>query len=68
LTEPAFDRLLRRLSEASDYDELCAEATEAEVLDTRVLVCSFEDLKAMKRAAGRTRDKADLEDLDAAGR
>jgi predicted nucleotidyltransferase len=49
------------------YDELRAEATEAEVLGIRVLVCSFEDLKAMKRAAGRTRDKADLEDLDATG-
>jgi predicted nucleotidyltransferase len=49
-------------------DELRAGATEAEVLGIRVLVCSFEDLKAMKRAAGRTRDKADLEDLDATGR
>jgi hypothetical protein len=34
----------------------------------RVPVCSVEDLKAMKQAAGRTRDLADLEDLDAAGR
>lgn len=47
------------------YDELRAGATEAKVLGIRVLVCSLEDLKAMKRAAGRTRDKADLEDLDA---
>jgi hypothetical protein len=30
-----------------------------------ILVCSLEDLKTMKRAAGRTRDLADLEDLDA---
>ncbi len=28
--------------------------------------CSVEDLRDMKRAAGRTRDLADLEDLDAA--
>jgi predicted nucleotidyltransferase len=49
------------------YDKLRAGATEAEVLGIGVLVCSFEDLKAMKRAAGRTRDKADLEDLDATG-
>ena len=49
------------------YDELRAGATEAEVLGIKVLVCSVEDLKAMKQAAGRTRDKADLEDLDAAG-
>jgi hypothetical protein len=31
-----------------------------------VWVCSREDLRAMKQAAGRTRDLADLEDLDAA--
>jgi hypothetical protein len=29
-------------------------------------VCSLKDLRAMKRAAGRTGDLADLEDLDAA--
>jgi predicted nucleotidyltransferase len=29
-------------------------------------ICSVEDLRDMKRAAGRTRDLADLEDLDAA--
>ena len=49
------------------FEELRARATEAEVLGVRVAVCSVEDLKAMKRAAGRTRDLADLEDLDAAG-
>ena len=49
------------------FDELRARATEAEVLGIKVLVCSVEDLRAMKRAAGRTRDQADLEDLDAAG-
>lgn len=60
--------IVQGLDGVPNYDELRAEATEAEILGTRVLVCSFEDLKAMKRAAGRTRDKADLEDLDAAGR
>ena len=50
------------------YDELQARATEADVLGVTVAVCSVEDLKAMKRAAGRTRDRADLEDLDAAGK
>jgi predicted nucleotidyltransferase len=49
------------------YNELRARATEAEVLGIRVFVCSLEDLRAMKRAAGRTRDQADLEDLDATG-
>jgi predicted nucleotidyltransferase len=50
------------------YDELYTRSTETEVLGIKVAVCSVEDLKAMKRAAGRTRDQADLEDLDAAGR
>lgn len=49
------------------YEELRSRATEAEVLGVTVAVCSIEDLKAMKQAAGRTRDLADLEDLEAAG-
>lgn len=49
------------------FEELRSRATETEVLGVRVAVCSVEDLKAMKQAAGRTRDLADLEDLDAAG-
>jgi len=48
------------------YDELRSRATETEILGVRVAVCSLEDLKAMKRAAGRTRDLADLEDLETA--
>lgn len=49
------------------YDALRVRATEADVLGIKVLICSVEDLKAMKQAAGRTRDQADLEDLNAAG-
>jgi predicted nucleotidyltransferase len=49
------------------YKELRSRASEAEVLGVTVAVCSVEDLRKMKRAAGRTRDLADLEDLDAAG-
>jgi predicted nucleotidyltransferase len=49
------------------YDELRARATEVEVLGIKVFVCSVEDLRATKRAAGRTRDQADLEDLNATG-
>jgi hypothetical protein len=49
------------------YDESKSRATEADLLGVKVAVRSLEDLRAMKRAAGRTRDKADLEDLDAAG-
>ena len=47
------------------FEELRSRATEAEILGTNVWVCSLDDLKSMKRAAGRTRDLADLEDLDA---
>lgn len=47
------------------YDELHSRATETEILGVTVEVCALEDLKAMKRAAGRTRDLADLEDLEA---
>jgi predicted nucleotidyltransferase len=46
------------------YSELLPAATEVEVLGVYVHVCSLADLRAMKRAAGRTRDLADLEDLE----
>jgi predicted nucleotidyltransferase len=59
--------VVQGLDGVPSYDELRVRATEAAVLGINVLVCSVEDLKAMKRAAGRTRDQADLEDLDAAG-
>jgi predicted nucleotidyltransferase len=49
------------------YEELSERASQAEVLGVPVAVCSLDDLKGMKRAAGRTRDLADLEDLEAAG-
>jgi hypothetical protein len=48
------------------YEVLRPRAVEAEILGVMVPVCSLEDLKKMKRAAGRTRDLADLEDLEAA--
>lgn len=48
------------------FEELRSRAVEAEILGSTVWVCSSEDLRAMKRAAGRTRDLADIEDLDAA--
>jgi predicted nucleotidyltransferase len=49
------------------YEALRSRAKEAEILGVTVAVCSIDDLKAMKRAAGRTRDLADLEDLESAG-
>jgi predicted nucleotidyltransferase len=48
------------------FEDLRSRAAEAEILGSTVWVCSRDDLRAMKRAAGRTRDLADIEDLDAA--
>jgi predicted nucleotidyltransferase len=48
------------------YTELRSRALEVDLMGVIVAVCSLTDLRAMKRAAGRTRDLADLEDLDMA--
>lgn len=58
--------IVQGLDGVPSYDELQQRATEVEVLGVTIPVCSIDDLKAMKRAAGRTRDLADLEDLEAA--
>lgn len=59
--------VVQGLDGVPSYAELRSRASEAKILGVAVAVCSIEDLKGMKRAAGRTRDLADLEDLDAAG-
>jgi predicted nucleotidyltransferase len=48
------------------YVELRSRSVGVEIMGVEIAVCSLEDLRAMKRAAGRTRDLADLEDLDTA--
>lgn len=58
--------VVQGLDGVPDFEELRSRAVEAEILGSKVWVCSREDLRAMKRAAGRTRDLADIEDLDAA--
>jgi predicted nucleotidyltransferase len=58
--------VVQGLDGVPSYAELRPRAGEAEILGVTVPVCSVDDLKAMKRAAGRTRDLADLEDLEAA--
>jgi len=58
--------VVQGLDGVPSFDDLRSRAVEAEILGSTVWVCSREDLRAMKRAAGRTRDLADLEDLDAA--
>ncbi|HSK50361.1 MAG TPA: nucleotidyltransferase [Solirubrobacterales bacterium] len=57
--------IVQGLEGVPSYEELRSRATEAEVFGVTVAVCATEDLRAMKEAAGRTRDIADLEDLDA---
>ena len=59
--------IVQGLDGVPGYEELRARASEVEILGVTVAVCSLDDLKAMKRAASRTRDLADLEDLEAAG-
>ncbi len=57
--------IVQGLEGVPDYSELHARASEAEVLDVKVAVCSREDLRSMKLATGRPRDLVDLEDLEA---
>jgi hypothetical protein len=59
--------VVQGLDGVPSYADLRSRAVEAEILGVAVAVCSIQDLRAMKQAAGRTRDLADLEDLDAAG-
>ncbi len=59
--------VVQGLDGVPSFEELRSRAVEAEILGSTVWVCSRDDLRAMKRAAGRTRDLADIEDLDSAG-
>ncbi len=58
--------VVQGLDGVPSFRELRERAAQADVLGVTVAVCSVEDLKAMKRASGRTRDLADVEDLEAA--
>jgi predicted nucleotidyltransferase len=58
--------IVQGLEGVPSYEKLREGASEAEVLGVKVAVCSREDLREMKRAAGRPRDLVDLEDLEAA--
>jgi predicted nucleotidyltransferase len=58
--------IVQGLEGVPSFDELHSRASKAEVLGVDVAVCSVEDLRAMKRAAGRGQDLVDLESLDAA--
>jgi predicted nucleotidyltransferase len=57
--------VVQGLNGVPSFEDLRSRAAEAEILGSTVWVCSRDDLRAMKQAAGRTRDLADIEDLDA---
>jgi predicted nucleotidyltransferase len=59
--------VVQGLDGVPSFEDLRSRAAEADILGSTVWICSREDLRAMKQAAGRTRDLADIEDLDAAG-
>jgi predicted nucleotidyltransferase len=58
--------VVRGLEGVPSFEKLREGASEAEVLGVKVAVCSLEDLRAMKQAAGRGQDLVDLENLNAA--
>jgi predicted nucleotidyltransferase len=58
--------VVQGLDGVPSYEQLRSRAAEADLLGVTVSISSVEDLKAMKRAAGRTRDLADIEDLESA--
>lgn len=66
-TELGLLDVVQGLDGVPPYAELRASAVETEILGVNVAVCSLEALRKMKRAAGRPRDRVDLEDLDATG-
>jgi hypothetical protein len=57
--------LLARPDPGLDFDVLSRHAIVADILGVRVQVASLDDLIAMKRAAGRPKDRVELEILGA---
>jgi hypothetical protein len=56
--------LLARPSGSPPYEELRARATRVTLDGVVVLIASLDDLESMKRAAGRTKDLLDLEEIE----
>lgn len=57
--------LLAQPPGAPDYNSLRRRASRVDIGDFHVLVSSIEDLIAMKRAGGRNKDLADIDELEA---
>lgn len=55
--------IVQRLAGVPDYAGLRSRSLEVSVSDSPVRVCSLADLRAMKEAAGRPQDLADLANL-----
>jgi hypothetical protein len=64
-TDPGALDVLLAPDGAPPYDQLRARALTIEVSGRAVRVAAPEDLLAMKRAAGRPKDLADIEELEA---
>lgn len=58
--------VLQGLSQVPRFADLASRAEEVHLEGLRVLVCSLDDLMAMKRASDRPLDRLDLEALEAA--
>jgi hypothetical protein len=56
--------LLGRPTGSPDYKTLRARSERAILDDVAILIASLDDLEAMKRAAGRPKDKLDLEEIE----
>ncbi len=57
--------VVQGLEGVPSFAELFERAGKADVLGVRVAICSRDDLRAMKLAAGRPQDLLDVENLDA---
>ena len=55
--------VIQRAPGVPPYEDLAADAVTADLLGVPVRICSLEHLRAMKTAAGRAQDLADLENL-----
>lgn len=58
--------IVQGLEGVQPYTELRELALDVDLAGVTVAICSLDHLRAMKRAAGRPRDLADLDDLEAA--